>query len=215
MQRNIRRRYKSSISQKIKNHLSENVNIYYKIIIIFVVGICIGIFAVNQLPEMEKQNISEYINKSVAELKEGLEVSKGRLLKISVIKNIVVTLAVWFFSLTMLGSFVLYIITLLIGITFGYVLSAIMTSFTFIQGLLFFITSMFLQNIISLPAMFYLIVQGIRSYKEMLAKHNLGLKYILIRNTSYAIVVAILLIIASLIEVYISGGLVCKMIKYL
>lgn len=215
MQRNIKRRYKSGFRQKIINHISENINIYFKILIIFIIGICIGIFIVNQLPEIAKQNISEYINNSITELKEGSEVSKMQLLKTSLIRNIAIVLTIWFFSLTMLGSFMLYIGTLIIGITFGYTVSAIMTSFTFIQGLLFFVTSMFLQNIVSLPAIFYLVVQGIKTHQELSIKQNTGLKYSLVRNSIYSIIVMFLLVIASLIEVYISGGLVYSILKYL
>lgn len=217
MQRKIKQRYKSGIRKKIINHISENINIYFKILIIFIIGICIGIFVVNQLPEIAKQNISEYINNSITELKEGSEVSKGQLLKTSVIKNIVIALVIWFFSLTILGSFVLYFVTLIIGITFGYTISAIMTSFTFIQGLLFFVTSMFLQNMLSLPAIFYLVAQGIKSQQELSVKQNANtsLKYTLVRNSAYAIIVMFLLVIASLIEVYASGRLVYSIVKYL
>lgn len=215
MQRNIKRRYKSDFRQKIINHISESINIYFKILIIFIIGICIGIFIVNQLPEIAKQNISDYINNSITELKEGSEVSKGQLLKTSVIKNITIVLVIWFFSLTILGSFMMYFVTLIIGITFGYTVSAIMTSFTFIQGLLFFITSMLLQNILFLPAMFYLIAQGIKSHKELSLKQNTSLKYVLLRNSIYTVSVTIILVVASFIEVYISGEFIYSIVKYL
>lgn len=215
MQRNVKRHYKLDIRQKIINHISENINIYFKILIVFVIGICIGIFVVNRLPEIGKQNINEYITNSINKLKEGSEVSKRQLLKISILKDTIIVLVIWFLSLTILGSFILYFVALIIGITFGYTVSAIMMSFTFIQGLLFFLTSMLLQNIVSLPSIFYLVVQGITSQQALSVKQNISLKYIIVKNSIYAILVMLLLAISSLIEVYISGSLVYGIVKYL
>lgn len=213
--RRVKRRYNSGIKQLVINHISENINIYFKVLIIFIIGICLGIAVVNQLPENGLQNINEYISNSINVLKNGPEISKIQMLKSSLFKNIVVVLIIWFFGLTLLGSFVLYFITLMIGITFGYTLAAIMTSFTFIQGILFFLTAMLLQNIINIPSIIFLIVQGIKSHKDLNLKQNISLKYILAKNSAYAILVAILLVIASLIEIYISGNLVYTIMKYL
>ena len=215
MQKRIKRRYNSGIKQTIINHISENINIYFKVLIIFIIGICIGITVVNQLSETGMQNINEYISNSITALKNGTEISRIQMLKTSLFKNIVIVLVIWFFGLTLLGSFILYLITLIIGITFGYTLAAIMTSFTFIQGILFFLTAMLLQNIINIPSIIFLIVQGIKSHKELNFKQNISLKYVLARNSAYAILVMILLIVASLIEVYVSGNLVYSIVKYL
>lgn len=215
MLRSGKKCYKSGIKQLIINHISENINIYFKVLVIFLIGICIGITVVNQLSEIGLQNINEYITNSINALKNNNEISKLQMLKLSLFKNIVIVLIIWFFGLTLVGSFILYCITLIIGITFGYTLAAIMTSFTFMQGILFFFTAMLLQNIINIPSMIFLIVQGIKSHKELVSKSNNSIKYILAKHSSYAILVMILLIIASLIEVYVSGNLVYTIAKYL
>lgn len=215
MQKRLRSRYSSGIKQKIIEHISSNINLYLKVVIIFIIGICIGIAIVNQLPETGLQSINEYINNSVNTLKEHAEISKIQMLKSSLFKNMVIVLLIWFFGLTLLGGFVLYFLTLIIGVTFGYTLSAIMTSFTFIQGILFFVTTMLMQNIIYIPAIMYLIVQGLKSQKNILNKQTTSLKYVVAKHSAYCIMVMILLVIASLIEVYISGSLVYSIVKYL
>lgn len=208
-------RYKSGIKQLIINHISENINVYFKVLIIFVIGVCIGIAVVNQLPEVGLQNINKYITNSVNALKNNNEISKLQTLKLSLFKDIIIVLIVYFFGLTLLGNFILYFITLIIGITFGYTIAAIMTSFTFIQGILFFLTSMLLQNIINIPSIIFLIVQGIKSHKNLIQKQNISTKYILAKHSACAISVMILLVIASLIETYISTSLVYTIVKYL
>lgn len=216
MQKKVKHRYNSGIKQVVINHISENINIYFRVLIIFIIGICIGIAIVNQLPETGLQDINEYIETSINALKnDGNEISKFQILKSSLFKNIVVVFAIWFLGLTLLGSFILYFITLIIGITFGYTLAAIMTSFTFIQGVLFFLTAMLLQNVINIPSIIFLITQGIKLHKEFAIKQNTSLKYILAKYSAYSILVMILLIIASLIEVYVSGNLIYTIVKYL
>lgn len=215
MQRRRRSRYSSGIKQLIINHISENINIYLKILIIFIIGICIGIVVVNNLPETSLQTINEYINNSINMLKSNNDISKIQILKSSIFKNIVIILIIWIFGLTFIGSFILYIVALIIGITFGYTLAAIMTSFTFIQGVLFFLTAMLLQNIINIPSIVFLIVQGIKAQKELFSKQNTSIKYILARHSAYSILVMILLIFASFIEAYVSGNLVNTIVKYL
>lgn len=215
MQKRVKHRYNSGIKQKIINHISENINIYFRVLLILIIGICIGIAIVNQLPETGLQDINEYIETSINVLKSRSEISKIQILKSSLFKNIIVVFIIWFFGLTLIGSFVLYFITLSIGITFGYTLAAIMTSFTFIQGVLFFLTAMLLQNVINIPSIIFLITEGIKSHKELAIKQNTSLKYILAKHSAYSILVIILLIIASLIEVYVSGNLIYTIVKYL
>lgn len=215
MQKRIQSRYKSGIKQVFINHISSNINLYFKVLTIFIIGICIGITIVNQLPEAGLQNINENINNSIKTLKSDSEISKIQILKSSLLKNAVIVLILWILGVTLLGSFTLYFVTLIIGITFGYTLAAIMTAFTFIQGILFFITTMLLQNIINIPSIIFLIVQSIKSYKNLLHKQNINSKYILAKHSAYSILVMILLSIASIIEVYISNSLVYTVVKYL
>lgn len=210
-----RNHHNSSLKHKIIKHINENINIYFKIILLFIIGICLGITVVNQLPEIELQNINIYINNSISLLKSDAEISKIQMLKSSLYKNILIVLVVWIFGPTFFGNIILYFIILIIGVTFGYTIAAIMTIFTFIQGILFFFSSMFLQNIINIPAIFFLIVQGIKSRKHLLSKQNIGSKYIIIKHSAYSVIVAIILTVASLIEVYISGNLIYSVVKYL
>ena len=210
-----KRTYKKGIKQLIINHISENINIYFKVLIIFIIGICIGIVVVNQLSETGLQDINGYISNSINALKNNNEISKIQMLKSSLFKDIIIVSVIWILGLTFIGSFILYFLVLILGITFGYTLSAIMTSFTFIQGILFFFTSMFLQNLITIPAIIFLTVQGIKEHRSLFSKQNTNIKYIIVKHSSYCILILLVLTIASLIEVYVSGNLIYKVIKYL
>ena len=210
-----KRTYKKGIKQLIINHISENINIYFKVLIIFIIGICIGIVVVNQLSETGLQDINGYISNSINALKNNNEISKIQMLKSSLFKDIIIVSVIWILGLTFIGSFILYFLVLILGITFGYTLCAIMTSFTFIQGILFFFTSMFLQNLITIPAIIFLTVHGIKEHRNLFSKQNTNIKYIIVKHSSYCILILLVLTIASLIEVYVSGNLIYKVIKYL
>jgi len=215
MHKRVKHSYNVRFKQVIIKNIKENINIYFKVLIIFIIGICLGIVVVNQIPETGVQDINEYIQSSVNVIKIEKGLSKAYILKSSLFKNIIIIFIIWFFGLTLLGKFILYFITLIIGITFGYTLSAIMTSFTFIQGILFIFTAMLLQNIINIPSMLFLITQGIKLHKELASKQITSLRYILVKYSAYSFLVMILLIIASLIEVYVSGNLIYTIVKYL
>lgn len=215
MQKRGRNPHNTGIKQLIINHISENIISYFKVFIIFIIGICIGICIVNQLPETGIQNINDYIKNSINTIKNNNQISEIQILKSSLFKNIAIVLSIWFLGLTLIGSLILYFITLIIGTTFGYTLAAIMTSFTFTQGILFFFTGMFLQNIINIPAILFLIIQGIKLHKFILTKQNISRKYIIAKHSVCSISVMIVLIFASLIEVYISGNLIYSIAKYL
>lgn len=215
MKKQAKYRYKSNTRNIILNHIRTNINIYIIILTIFVIGICIGVTIINNLQEMQVQSISDYVNTSIDSIKQGNPLSKTQILKQSIAKNIIIVLAIWIFGLTFFGKFFLYIITLILGITFGYTVSSYMTVFNVGQGLLFFFATMLFQNIISIPAMIFLIVQGIKCHNDFSGKKINNIKYILVKYSSYTVLVAILLITSSFVETYTSGNLIYSIIKYL
>lgn len=214
MPKRVKHRHNSGFKQLIVKHLSDNINIYFKVFTIFIIGILIGIIVVNNLPQTELQRINEYISNSINALKNNTEISKVQILKSSLFKNIIIVSVIWFLGLTLIGSFILYFLTLIIGITFGYSLAVIMTHFTVIQGMLFLFTDMLLQNIIYIPTIIFLIVQGIKSQKNLSTKQD-SPKYIVAKHSACSIGSMIMLIFASLIEAYISSKLIFLIVQYL
>lgn len=207
--------YKSNTKNIILNHIKTNINIYITILTIFVIGICVGVTIINNLQEMQVQSISNYVSTSIDSIKQGNTISKTQILKQSIAKNIIIVLAIWILGLTFFGKFFLYVITLILGITFGYTVSSYMTIFNLGQGLLFFFATMLFQNIISIPAIIFLIVQGIKCHNDFSNKKINNIKYVLVKYSSYSILIALVLIASSFVETYTSGSLIYSIIKYL
>lgn len=213
MRKLYRKRYKLSSRNLILKHISLNINRYIAILTIFIIGICIGVTVVNSLPDAQADKISEYINTSIDNLKNDSKISQSNILKQSLAKNIVIIAVIWLFGLSFFGNFLLYVVALVLGITFGYTISSLMLAFSFIQGILFFSSSMLLQNIISIPAIIFLIEQGLKLRTEIASNNNI--KRVTIKYTVYCVIIMILLLLASIIEAYISTNLIYGISKYL
>lgn len=214
MKRSYKKHYKLTNRNLILNHITSNMSRYIIVLTIFIVGICIGVMVVNSLPDAQANNISEYINTSIEYLKNGNEISKNSVLKQSIIKSIITVVVIWLLGLTFFGNFLLYIVALFLGITFGYTISSLMLIFTFFQGILFFCSTMLLQNIITIPAIIFLIVQGLKFRTELVNK-NSNIKYVTIKYSVYCAIVMLLLLFSATIEAYISTSLIYIVSKYL
>lgn len=171
MRRRTKNIYKSGFKNIIINNIRENAKTYFNVLIVFIIGICVGVYIINKLPESQTQNISQYINTSIESIKNNSMNSEQNIFRQSIIKNLIIVALIWLFGLTFLGNYILYIITFVIGLSFGYTLSGVMTALTLWQGIIFLLTSMILQNVIAIPAIIFLIVQGIQCREDLSLIH--------------------------------------------
>lgn len=83
------------------------------------------------------------------------------------------------------------------------------------KGILFVLISIFLQNIIFIPAILALAVSGFKLYKSIVKdnrKENVKLE--ILRHTVFSLLMLVALIVSSLIETLISTNLIEIFIKY-
>ena len=83
------------------------------------------------------------------------------------------------------------------------------------KGLLFILISLFLQNIIYIPAILALAVSGFKLYKSIVKdnrKENIKLE--IVRHTIFSFIMLLFLFVASLIEIFISTNILKILIKY-
>lgn len=208
-----RRRYSGSSNNIIVNHIKENFALYFLSTIIFITGIITGVILVNNRPEVQVQNTSQYINESITIIKNDNKISKIEILKNSLKKNMTLILIIWILGLTFLGKYILYLVLLIFGITFGYTYASILSSMPLLNGILFVISGMLLQNIITIPSIIFLSVQGAKSFNIFNSSHSPN--KIAVRYTAYCVIVAMLLVASSFIESFISTNIVYKISKYL
>ncbi len=203
---------KNTIFTNIKNLIVENIIKYFKeyflVTIIFIVGIIIGVVFINNLSENQSNEISTYINSFLETLKNNSNFNYAELLKDSVIQNLILVVTLWFVGATLIGIPLVFAIVLFRGFCLGYTISAVIHVLGISKGIVFVLTTMFLQNLIFIPAIIALAVSGIRLYHTVVKdRSSESIKIAILRHSIFAIIIMILLIISSVIEVFCSTNL--------
>ena len=203
------------IKETIKEHIINNLREYIIILLIFIIGIFLGVFFINNIQNEQMAEISEYINTFINNLKNSSEVNNLDLLKTSMLQNIVLGVAIWFFGTTVIGIPVVFGIVLYRGFCLGYTISTCITVMGLSKGLLFVLITLVLQNLIFIPAIIAIAVSGFKLYKSIVKDRKVdNIKLEILRHTIFSLIMMILLVISSLIETFVSTEILKSTIKY-
>lgn len=203
------------IKETIKEHILNNLREYIIILLIFIIGIFLGVIFINNMQDEQKNEINEYINTFINNLKNSSEVNDLKLLKTSMIQNIILGIAIWFFGTTVIGIPVVFGIVLYRGFCLGYTISTCITVMGLSKGLLFVLITLVLQNLIFIPAIIAIAVSGFKLYKSIVKDRKVdNIKLEILRHTIFSLLMMLLLIIASLVETFASTGILKATIKY-
>lgn len=196
---------KQRIKDIILEHVYLNLKEYIIVLIIFVLGILLGMTLLQNLSDEQKQELVKYIDTSVGDFKNNIEIDKILLLKNSIINNIMLVIIMWFAGSTIIGLPIVYGVIIFKGFSLGYTISAIIAILGVRNGMLFVLTSMFLQNIILIPCLLALAVSATRFCKSILKdRKKENIKYGVIKHTLFSVIIILLLSVSALIEAYIS-----------
>lgn len=213
--REIRTRRKNNFKELVFNHIYENLKLYIVVIIIFLIGIVAGVIFINNVNETQLIEIQNYINSFVNSLKTDSHIDKIELLKNSIGDNLILIVSMWFIGSTVIGIPIVLGIVLFRGFCIGYTVSSIIGVLGVQKGMLFLFTTVFLQNLIFIPVIICMAVSCVKLYKSIMKdKRRENIKLEIIRHTIISIMFLLFLVIASLIEVYISSNLFILTLKY-
>lgn len=203
----------SKVTEVIKSHVTENLKAYIIVSIILLIGITLGVMFVNNMSEAQAQDIQTYLQSFTGSLKEGKAVNTGELLRKSLGNNLLLVFLMWFVGSTVIGIPIVLGIVAFRGFCLGYTISTAIKIWGTGKGMLFFATSMLLQNLIAIPCIIALAVSGIKLYKSIMKdKRRENIKIEIIRHTIFSLVMLAILAISSIIETYLSANLLmlCK-----
>ena len=91
------------IKQIIIEHVANNKKEYTIVILLFIIGIFLGVFFVNNMQENPKEEIQTYINNFIGKMKNLQNIDNATLLKNSIIQNVIFAILIWFFGTTVIG----------------------------------------------------------------------------------------------------------------
>lgn len=205
-----------NIKRVIEEHITRNIRTYFILIIIFLLGLIIGLIVVNNSSEGQETEIANYINNFITELKNGAKLDYFKLLKSSFGNNLFLVIILWFMSSTVIGIPIVYGIIGYKGFCMGYTISAVVMTLGTGKGIAFSLSSMLIHNIILIPCMLAVAVSGINLYKSIIKdRRKENIKIEIIRHTIFCLIMLAVMAIGSLIETYISSNLLLGIIQYL
>lgn len=188
------------------NYLISNKKSFLIILGIFFIGMLLGIFVINHTGENEIIEINSYINSICENLQNTEGINKTECLLNSIKQNVIFVLLMWFFGCTIIGNIFVYVCILYRGFSLGYTISAIIATLGAQSGTVFVFSSLLLQNIIFIPAIFMLAESGIKLYIRI-TKNLINVKQELLRHTVIMLISLALVVFSSILEVYLSTNL--------
>lgn len=214
--RNIGKKNTGKIRNIFVNYLQNNVREYCIVILIFLIGLIIGIIFVNNTNQTQADEINNYLTTFVNQLKENVQIDRGALLQNSLISNAILTALLWFVGSTVIGIPIVYAIIGYRGFCIGYTISSSIAALGTAKGMAFILSSILFQNIIFIPCILALGVSGMKLYKSIVKdKRRENIKIEMTRHTIFCIFILILLELSAFAEVYISSNLLQLCAKYL
>ena len=141
------------------DYVIRNKKNFIIIAILFCIGIGIGSFSINNSNEGQKQELIEYITNLIQKIKNSENINNFDLLILSIKENVGAILIIWFLGCTIIGGIFIYLAVIYKGFSIGYTISAMVAVLGMKQGIILSVISLFLQNIIFIPA-FFLIAEN-------------------------------------------------------
>lgn len=207
------RKRKNEFFSIIKDDVMNNAKSYFVVLVIFIVGIFLGVMFVNQIND--KSQLEQYINTYIDETKSIENVDYFKELQNEVKNNIILVILLWFAGTTIVGIPIVLGIILFRGFCLGYTIAACAYALGRVKGLIFVTITVLLQNIIFIPAIMILGVSSIKLYKSIIKdRRKENIKVSIVKHTMISIIILITLIIASIIKTEISYRLIINLIKY-
>lgn len=207
------RKRKNEIFSAIKENIQNNLKAYIVICVIFAVGIFLGVMIVNQTED--KSQIENYINTYIDETKLIENGDYLHELQNDIKDNIILVFSLWFAGTTIIGIPIVFGIILFRGFCLGYTIASCVFVLGRLKGIMFILMTIFLQNIIFIPAIIMLGVSSIKLYTSIIKdRRKENIKLSIIKHCIISIIILLALIASSIIKVEISYRMVVNLIKY-
>lgn len=207
------RKRKNEILTIIKDDVLNNAKSYFIVIIIFVVGIFLGVMFVNQTGD--KSEIEKYINTYIDETNSIQDGDYFTELQNDVKNNITLVILLWFAGTTIIGIPIVLGIILFRGFCLGYTIASCVYVLGRMKALIFIAITILLQNIIFIPAIMILGVSSIKLYKSIIKdRRKENIKLSIVKHSIVSVIILLALVISSIIKIEISYRLIVNLIKY-
>lgn len=209
------RKKASTIKNTIIQYAKNNSKEYILVVLIFIIGVFIGVMFINNCTEEQEGSIVTYISEFIEKFKNIETIDKASLTITSIKNTIILTIIIWLAGTTVIGLPVVFGLILFRGFCLGYTISAITFTIGVGKSITFCLLSLFLQNILFIPALLTMGVSSIKLYKAIINdRRKENIKIEIIRHTIISLIMLGVLIVSCFIENQISTSLLKIGIKY-
>ncbi len=211
----MKRNKRIKLLEIIKEYIFNNKKEYIIVILLFVIGIFLGVLFINNTGEVQKTEITTYMNNFINELKETQNLNYTELLKNSITQNILLAIILWFFGTTVIGIPVVFGMIVYRGFCLGYTIATCITIMGLSKGISFVLILLLLQNILFIPAIIALAVSGFKLYKSIIKDRNKeNIKMEVLRHTIFSLIMLVIMILSSVVEILLSTNILKGVVKY-
>ncbi|VBB07993.1 stage ii sporulation protein m [Lucifera butyrica] len=193
--------------QCILNHLRSNIVAYFFIILIFIIGVVVGALAAKSLPDEPKNELIGYLQVFFQGLSQNPAAPNNATMFSSVLYNNLKSVGLmWILGFTVIGLPAVLFIVFTRGFVIGFTVGFLVNEYI-VRGLVFALASVLPHNFLAVPAV---LVTGVAatSFSLLLVRHKLqGRINLLYETVTYTVLCAgmlALMVLASVIEVYVS-----------
>lgn len=204
------------MKETIRYYFLNNLKQYIVVSIVFLIGIILGVIAINNTNEDHTDEIKNYINTSVSNIKEDNIKNKNMIFFEKIRQKVVIIILCGVLGSTVIGLPLLYIFIGYRGFSLGYTISAIIASLETKNALLFSFSGLFAQNIFYILALFVVTVSGTNFCRYLLRNESREqIKFEIIKHIVFITISLVIIIVSAFSESYISLNLLKKLKNYL
>lgn len=186
------------------------------VVIIFIFGVSFGAIAVKTVDYSVKENVFKYFNNFMQGYNQ-IEYNQSSLIAESIKFNFINIFIIWAFGLSMILMPLITVLVFFKGFVLGFTVGFLVSEYSF-KGFLISLTAVFPQNIIIIPiyiiSSMMAIYISIKIFKYYRGREKIKFEELMI-YTIEMLVLAVILLGASLIETYLSPLLIKFLLRFI
>lgn len=200
----------------LKSHVRDHLIIYLLVFFCFLIGISVGAFTVKAIEVHQKQDLVAYL-KSFFQVFHGDQIQGREIFKQSLANNLQLIFFSWLLGLLIVGIPFVFMIMGFKGFVMGFTVGLLIEEFH-LQGILIFLLAVLPQNLLIIPCFIFSTVLSLGfsfNFIKGKLKGNRNYQYFqqLLRYTSLHLPVFGFIIIAAIIEAYLSPLFIRLLVK--
>ncbi|MGB9779421.1 stage II sporulation protein M [Caldanaerobacter sp.] len=193
------------IKAGFSSHVKGNFSLYILVLTALMIGIVVGTFTVNNITEVQREQIKEYIDKFY-QIAKSVELNPVQIFKQSLLNNFVTVFLLWILGATIVGIPFIFLIVGVRGFTLGFSIG-IMIKEMQLKGVLLTILGLLPQNIFILLGILFTSVTAINFSLYLLKNKKFFFEELISQFISYSFAVYagfLFIMLGCLIESYVT-----------